>query len=211
VLHVIHDFEEGHGFTRDSFTGLDHRGLHVDGVALAASTVEGTWLTHTLLGLAGWLLAHELALGAGAQSGLLALPVALGLLAHRSAHSIGSSACGTALSRSTDSLALGAVIGLAQILGATNIALRLVAMNLAGGTGGLLAMNLALRALAHRVALSRARGVITLPSALRVALCWCGSWGLVQFHFAFHLHGRGRGEEEGGHKGEQNIRYLHIE
>jgi len=132
-----------------------------------------------LLVSASWLLAHELALGARAESRLLALPVALGLLAHGGADSVGCSACSAALGRSAHGLALGAIIRLAQILGATNIALRLVAVNLAGSARSLLAMNLALWSLAHWVALSWAARVIALPSALRVA------WRCL----GFHLHG----------------------
>jgi len=212
VLHVVHDLEEGHGLTSDGLTGLDHGGLHVDGIALAASTIEGAWLTHALLGFAGGLLAHQLALGAGAQGGLLALPIALGLLTHRGAHGIGCSTSSTALGRGTHGFALGAIVGFAQVLGATNIALRLVAMNLAGGTRGLLAMNLTLRTLAHRVALSGARRVITLPSALRVALGGVGGGGLIhlQLQLGLHLRGGGRGEQQDGHKGEQNKGSLHI-
>jgi len=83
----------------------------------------------------------------------------------------------TAVSRRADSLALGAVLLLAQVLGATNIALWLIAVNLALSTLSLLAVNLALGALAHRVAHGRADGVVALPSALRVA---------VAFNFSLH-------------------------
>jgi len=76
----------------------------------------------------------------------------------------------TAVSRGADSLALGAILLLAQVLGATNITLGLVAVDLALSTLSLLTVDLALRSLAHRVALSRAYGVITLPSALGVAV-----------------------------------------
>jgi len=136
--------------------------------ASAARPVGGLRLLRLLVS-AGRLLAHQLTLGARAQSGLLALPVALGLLAHGGAQGLGSSACSSALGRGAHSLTLGAVSSLAQILGASDVALRLVAVNLACSAGGLLAVNLALRSLAHRVALSRARGIVALPSALRVA------------------------------------------
>lgn len=46
----------------------------------------------------------------------------------------------------------------------------LVAVNLALSTRGLFAVNLALRALANRVALRRAGGVITLPAASGLAV-----------------------------------------
>jgi len=99
----------------------------------------------------------------------------------------------TAVSRRADSLALGAVLLLAQVLGATNIALRLVAVDLALSTLSLLAVDLALGALAYRVALSRAYGVIALPSALRVA---------VSFNFGNSLHEVGLSMDE--REGEQS-------
>jgi len=191
VLHVRHDFQEGRShLLRDGLASLNHRRLHVSLVASAARVgrLSGLGL---LVGARG-LLAHELALGTRAQSGLLALPVALGLFAHGSAHGVGGSASSAALSGSADSLALGAVSGLAQILGAAHVALRLIAVNLAGSAGGLLAVNLALGALAHRVALSRARGIIALPSALRVA-----SSGRAAFlHVDFHIHGSDAADQQ---------------
>jgi len=147
---------------------LEHGSGDVHLIALAASVV-GSRGWGRLLVRACWLLAHELALRARAEGRLLALPVALGLLAHRGAHSVRGSASSAALGRSANGLALRAVSGLAEILRATNVALRLVAMDLASSARGLLAVDLALWSLAHRVALSRARRVIALPSALRVA------------------------------------------
>jgi len=145
--------------------------------------------TTTLLGLTGRTLADQLALGLGAGDGLLALPVALGGLTHRSAHSVRSLALSTTVSRRAHSLALRAVLLLAQVLGATDIALGLITVNLALSTLSLLAVNLALRSLADRMALSRAHWVITLPSALRVA---------ISLHFSNSLHEVSRG----GHIGE---------
>jgi len=121
-------------------------------------------------GIASRALADELALRLGASDRLLALPVALGGLAHRSADSVRSFALSTAVSRRADSLALRAILLLAEILRATNIALRLIAVDLALSTFGLLAVDLALRAFADRVAHSWAHRVIALPSALRVAV-----------------------------------------
>jgi hypothetical protein len=168
VLHVRHNFQERRShLLRDGLTSLNHRSLHVRLVASAARVRRLSGLG--LLVSARGLLANEFALGTRAESRLLALPVALGLFAHGSADGVGGSASSAALSGSADSLALGAVSGFAQILRATNVALRLIAVNLAGSAGGLLAVNLALRTLAHRVALGRARGIIALPSALRVA------------------------------------------
>jgi len=122
-----------------------------------------------LLGSTGRLVAYELTLRTSTESRLLALPVALGLLAHGCAVGLGCGTGSTALSRSTDSLTLGAISRLAEILGASYVALRLVAVNLACSAGGLLAVDLALRALTYRVALSGTGRVITLPSALGVA------------------------------------------
>jgi len=155
VLHVRHDFEEGRShLLRDGLTSLDHGSLDVGLVARAAlislRSLSG------LLGSASRLLAHEFALRTRADGRLLALPVALGLFAHRRTVGLRSGTSGTALSRSAYSFALGAVSGLAQILRATNVALRLVAVNLAGSAGSIFAVNLALRTLAHRVACSRA-------------------------------------------------------
>jgi len=144
----VHELEEGRSLTLGGLSSLDHGCLDVLMRASAARPVAMTSLLGLLVS-AGRLLADKLALGAVAQSGLLALPVALGLLAHGGAHSLGGSACSPALGRCANSLALGAVSGFAQILGATNIALGLVAMNLACGTRGLLAVDLALRSLTH--------------------------------------------------------------
>jgi len=108
MLHVVHNFKEGHSLTRDGFTGLDHGGLDVSSRALAASVVKRSrlgWLDIST----GWLLAHEFALRARAESRLLALPVALSLLAHWGAESIRGGTSGTALSWSADSLALRAI------------------------------------------------------------------------------------------------------
>jgi len=174
-------------------TSLDHRCLDVGSRASAARVGRGG--LSGLLVSAGGLLAHQLALGARAESRLLALPVALGLLAHGRADGIGSSTSSTALSRGADSLTLGAVVRLAQILRAADIALGLVAMNLARSARGLLAVHLALRSLADRVALGRARGIIALPSALGVAL----GRGLLELQLTLDLAGQSNlGEQQYG-------------
>jgi hypothetical protein len=77
--------------------------------------------------------------------------------------------CGT-LGRSTHSLALGAFIFFASFLRATNGALRLFALDLTFGTRTLVALDFTLARVAQRVAVSRTDGVVTLPTALRVAL-----------------------------------------
>jgi len=184
MLHVSHDFQEGRSHLfRDGLTSLDHRCLDV-GLVASAAVVSSLSLLSRLLGSAGRLLAHQLALRTRAHSWLLALPVALSLFAHRGAVSLRSGTSGTALSRSAYSFALGAISGLAEILGATNIALRLVTVDLACCAGGLLAVYLALGPLTHRVALSGAGRIITLPSALRVA----SSTTIISLHLSLHLH-----------------------
>jgi len=75
-----------------------------------------------------------------------------------------------AVSRRAHSLTLRAILLLAQVLRASNVALRLVAVDLALCALGLLAVDLALWSLAHWVAHCRAHWVIALPSALRVAV-----------------------------------------
>jgi len=154
--------------------------LDVGVVALAAAAAAE--LAVGSLGLASRLVALKFALRARASGGLLALPVTLGLFAHGSANRLRSNARGTAVSRGANSLALGAVLGFAHVLGAANIALGLVAVNLALSASSLFALNLALRALAHRVALSRARRVVALPTALRVAVTLLNFGGQIRSH-----------------------------
>jgi len=75
-----------------------------------------------------------------------------------------------AVSGSADSFALGAVVLFAQVLGASDVTLGLVAVDLALSAFSFFAVDLALRAFADRVTLGRAHRVITLPAALRVAV-----------------------------------------
>jgi len=160
--HAVELLSVGH-----RLAGLDHRASNVLGVATAA--LASLLALGRGLSLASSLGALQLALGLGAGGRLAALPVALGLLAHGGAHRLGGDAGGTAVSRGAHGLALRAVLRLTQILRAAHIALGLVAVDLALSARGLLALNLALGALAHRVALGRARRIVTLPTALRVA------------------------------------------
>jgi len=147
------------------------------GTRAASTTTDGL----RLLGFTGRLIALEFALRLRAGGRLLALPVALSFFAHGSADGLRGNTRGTAVSRRADSFALRAVVLFAHILRAANIALGLVAVNLALSTGSLFALDLALGAFANRVALSRAHGVIALPSALGVA-----------FSFSFHHGSRGK-------------------
>jgi len=159
--------------------GLQHRLGDVLGGARAAGTL-GLW--RRLLGLARRLLALQFALWLRARGRLLAFPVAFGGLAHRRAHWLRGDAAGTAVGRRAYRLALGAVVLLAHVLRAANVALRLVAVHSAFGAGSLFALDLALRALADRVALGRAHRVVALPAALRMAVCLS-----VEFRVQVHL------------------------
>jgi len=144
------------------------------------SAIKASPLVSSLTGsgITGGSLADELTLRLGASNGLLALPVTLGGLTHRSTHSIGSLTLSSAVSRRANSLTLGAVLLLAQVLGAANIALGLVTVNLALRTLSLFTVDLAFRSVTDRVADCRAHRVITLPSALRVAITFDFSDGL---------------------------------
>jgi len=161
----MHDFDErgseaarSHGGGA-STVGLGHCELHVLGTARAALGL-----------LARCLLALQLALGLGAVGRLNALVEASEFLADRGALGLRSLAGGVATSRLADRLAFGAAFLLALVLGAADGADGLLAVDGALSASGLLALHLAFRALAHRVANGRASGVITLPLALGVAL-----------------------------------------
>jgi len=162
----VHDFEE----RRDGAAGLRRsarRGGGDDGaleVCLVARAAAGVG------NVASGLLALQLALGLGAVGGLEALVLAVQFLANRAAAGFGGVASGVAASRLANGLALGAVFLLALVLGAADGADGLLAVNSALSARNFLALHLALRALAHGVADSRAGGVITLPLASGVAL-----------------------------------------
>jgi hypothetical protein len=147
---------------------LDGEG-QVAGVARAA---RGSSSGAAELGLlsAARLLAGQLALRLGAEGRGLALPGALGLLAERGAVRLRGSAGGAAHGRAADSLAFGAALELAHLLGAAHGADRFLAVDFAFGALGLFAVHLAFRAGAHGVALGGAHGIIAEPLALRVAL-----------------------------------------
>jgi len=114
--------------------------------------------------------ALQLALGLGAVGRLYALVEASEFFADRGALGLRSLTGSVATSGLADRLALGASFLLALVLGAADGADRLLAVNRALSAGGLLALHLAFRALAHGVADSRANGVIALPLAVWVAL-----------------------------------------
>jgi len=123
-----------------------------------------------IIRIASGLLALQLALGLLAVGGLHTFVGTVEFLAHGRALGLGSSASGVAMSRRADGLALGAAVHLALLLRAANRAHGLLAVDGARRARGLLALHLALGALTHRVADSRAGGIIALPLALRVAL-----------------------------------------
>ena len=129
--HVIHYFDEGHSFTSGGGGGL-HGSSGVS--SLVAGAAASAIITENLGLVAGGLLASELALGFGAEGGGLAFPCALGLLAERGAVGLGGSAGCAADSGAAHSLASGAVLHLTHLLGATNTAHGLFAVNLAFGT-----------------------------------------------------------------------------
>ncbi len=116
------------------------------------------------------LLALQLALRLCAVGRLDTLVVASKFFADRSALGFGGFAGGVAAGRLANRLALGAAILLTEVLGATNGAGGLLAVDSARGAGRLLALHLALGALAHGVALGWAGRVIALPSASGVTL-----------------------------------------
>jgi len=134
-------------------------------VARACARLRG----NGILSLASWLLAQQLAFGLGAESGLLAFPIAFGLLAKGEASWLGSDAGCAALGWATNGLALRAIVLLAHILGAAHAALRSLALNGAFSGLQLFTLHLAFGASANGVALSRAHGIVTLPPAFRVA------------------------------------------
>lgn len=160
---VVHDLNErGLGLSLSNgsmLIGLGHSEADRGGRARAALGL-----------LAGGLLALELALGLGAVGGLDALVVADELFANGGALGLGSLAGGVATGRLADRLALGAALALTMVLGAANGAGGLLAVDGALGATRLFALHLALGALAHRVALSGAGRVVTLPLAGGVAL-----------------------------------------
>jgi len=173
-LDGVHDLHEGRHHLAHLRLNLNEGVCSADGSSQVSriSAVAAASLCSVLAGtsVASRALADEFALRLRAGDWLLALPVALGSLAHRGADSVGCFALSTAVGRRADSFALRAILLLAQILRAADVALRLVAMDLALSAFSLFAMYLALWSLAHRMAYSRAYGIITLPSALRVAI-----------------------------------------
>jgi len=161
VGHGVVDLEERRlGSVGGSLVSLDNSGLDSVLVTLAAL---GTLLT-------GGLLALELALGLGTVGGLDALVVTSELFADWLALGFGGSTGGVADSGLADGLALGAVVLLARLLGATDGTGGLLAMDSALSARGFLTLHLALGLLANGVAHSGAAGVVTLPLAVGVAL-----------------------------------------
>ena len=170
---AVEDFEEGSLGTGDAvLTGMDFSVFDSEGgvgaVARAARGAAAGGTEFLLFGAAG-LFASELAFRLRAESGGLALPGALGLLAERSAVGFGGSAGGTADSGTAHGFASGAVFHFAHFLRATDGADGFFAVDFAFGALRGLAVHLALGASAHGVALGGADGVVAQPFALGVA------------------------------------------
>jgi len=117
--------------------------------------------------------ALELTFGARAGRRFGARPRARRLFTERRAVRFRGDTSGVALGRSADSLAFRARVFLAHVFRATNRALRLFAVHSAFGAFGLLTLHLTFRTRADRVANRRARRVVALPSAGRVAVFFC--------------------------------------
>jgi len=133
-----------------------------------SNVLLSTWAAFECLLLACGFLADQLTFGFRAKCGLLALPITLRLLTHRSAHWLrGDTSC-VALSGGAHCLTLWTVILLAHILRATNVALGLLAVYSALSARSLLALHLTFGSLTNRVTLSRAHGIVALPSTFRM-------------------------------------------
>jgi len=111
-------------------------------------------------------LALKLAFRTRAGLGFGTAPITLCLLTKRSAIGFGSDAGGSALSWGAHGFALRTVILLAHVLGTTNTAFRLLAVDGALGACSLLALHFAFWPSANWMALSWADWIITLPSTL---------------------------------------------
>jgi hypothetical protein len=175
VRHVVSDLEEGHlGGLHLSrvFVGGGHgqEGRTFSSARAALGTTSGSGATEDLGFVTRRLLTGELALGLRAEGGGLALPCALRLLAQGAAVGLGGSAGGTADGRAAHGLACRAIFLLAHILGASDAAHRLLAVDFTLGTLSGLAVHLALRSGTDGVALGRAHRVVAEPLALGVAL-----------------------------------------
>jgi len=161
---VQHLHEGGESFLFAGFVGFVGQ-LH--GEADVLSFARAAFLL--VLDVTGGLLALKLAFGTRASRGFGARPRARGFFTERGTVGFGGNASGVALGRGAHGFTLGAIAFLAEILGATNRALGLLAVNGALGALRLLALHLAFGTRAHRVADGRAGGVVALPSAFRVA------------------------------------------
>lgn len=185
VHHRVHGLDEGRklrerggvgsgrcgGSSRSSGGGSGSRGVGSVDTSLEVGGVVASAALGLLIGLlASGLLALQLALGLGAVGGLDAFVEARQVLADGCALGGGGVAGGVAVSGLAHALALGAAVLLASVLGATNGAHGLLAVDGALRASDLLALHLAFRPLANRMAHRRASRVIALPFADRVAL-----------------------------------------
>jgi hypothetical protein len=148
-----------------------------------------------VLDVASGFGALELAFRSWASRRLGARPRARRLFAQRGALRFRSDARSVALSRSADGLTLGARFLFAHVLRATNRAFGLLAVNSAFGASGLLALHLTFGTSTDGMADSRARGVITLPTADGVAILALLSPLDFRVDFSVYLSGDGERHE----------------
>jgi len=162
----MHNFHEARfiGSSRRVGVGRGNSEVGVSGRARAATS-----FLFFIGNVALRLLALEFAFGSGAGGGLRARPVALCFLAQRRTVGLRSHTGCFAFSWCAHGLALGARVLFAHFLGATNGALRLLAVHGALRTLERLALHLTFWSGANRVANGRAHGVVALPLALGVA------------------------------------------
>jgi hypothetical protein len=173
VGHVVLNFQKRHGLGgHGGFVGRSdgQEGRAFGSARAALGTTSSSGAAEHFALVTRRLLAGQLALRLRAQSGSLALPGALSLLAERAAVGLGGSAGGAAHGWAADSLAGGAVFFLAHVLRASDGADGFLAVHFALGTLSRLAVHLALGSGAHRVAFGGTDGIVTQPLALRVAL-----------------------------------------
>jgi len=123
-----------------------------------------------VLEIASSLLALQFTFRSLAVSWLDAFVSAIEFLANRRALWIRGCASGVALRRSANSLTFRAAVLFTFVLGATDTAHRSFAVHNTLGARSFFTSHLAFWSGANRVANSRASGVITLPSAVRMAL-----------------------------------------
>jgi len=163
VLEGVENFQERWTLGSTSVNSLNNGNLSVGLRARAASRL-------LFRSRASRLFALQFTLGLGTVGGLGALVLAVQLFANRSTLGFRSNASSVALSRFADGFTLGATFVFTFVLGATDGADRFGAVDSALGASDFFTLHLTLGAFTNRVTYSRARRIITLPLALRMAL-----------------------------------------